>query len=282
LASSILGLLLFIPDIFVFGRKLGLDKTVGGVFNWYKPTRKASMIIISLTLFCESIPQLVCAATLILVLGGQIGLNQVVLPIVSFTMTSTTLLADAYFLVKLCGCCCCNADGIFEDDVRDGRAVTANNTNVQLNHSFDAPAESDGKTALQMQPKDNNNPPAAQTADLERCSTCNAKTKFCTCNIRRNTQDMAQGRAGKICTQKTSTGACTNIVAAGLARCSEHTCQHAGCTEGKSSKVEYCKFHANQPRAVEVGGHLGMLDASGGDGRGGSGVTDNTATSTMA
>jgi hypothetical protein len=69
-------------------------------------------------------------------------MEQVVLPIVSLTITSTTLLADAYFLVRLCGCCCCNADGIFEDnahtDQPTGKGNAKSSTVVKHNPAFDS------------------------------------------------------------------------------------------------------------------------------------------------
>eukprot|EP00729_Bicosta_minor_P021272 gene21272-7353_t len=53
LTSAIIGTLLFVPDLFVFARKLGLAQEIGGVFNWYKPTQKAAMVIMVSTLLLE-------------------------------------------------------------------------------------------------------------------------------------------------------------------------------------------------------------------------------------
>ena len=52
LISSIFGTLLFIPDIFVFARKLGLAQKVGGCFSWYKPSKKAALPASATTAAC--------------------------------------------------------------------------------------------------------------------------------------------------------------------------------------------------------------------------------------
>jgi hypothetical protein len=49
----------------------------------------------------------------------------------------------------------------------------------------------------------------------------------------------------KTCTQQTSAGPCTNNAIVDEDRCPDHTCEHPGCTASKSSKVSFCKEHAN-------------------------------------
>jgi hypothetical protein len=95
----------------------------------------------------------------------------------------------------------------------------------------------------------------------DRCGKCNAKKQFCTCDVRRNTIDMSNGRPDKKCTQKTSAGTCPNMARTGNARCSEHTCQHAGCSQGKSSKVKFCNAHSNQTSGKQVDAYLDVMGA---------------------
>jgi hypothetical protein len=89
-----------------------------------------------------------------------------------------------------------------------------------------------------------------------RCSRCNAKSQFCTCEMRRNTRDMSKGHVAKRCPQITSAGPCTNVVGTKGGRCDSHTCQHPGCSRGKSSKVEYCDDHSKKKRTVNDGDYL--------------------------
>jgi hypothetical protein len=55
-----------------------------------------------------------------------------------------------------------------------------------------------------------------------------------------------QSKTAPICIQKTSKGPCQNrvLVGTGAVRCADHTCQHLGCSEGKSSKLQYCNTHS--------------------------------------
>jgi hypothetical protein len=64
------------------------------------------------------------------------------------------------------------------------------------------------------------------------------------------------------CIQKTAKGTqCTNAAAAGATRCTDHTCQFAGCTTSKSSKVQYCKKHISTPITLAAKPHT-VVNAS--------------------
>eukprot|EP00729_Bicosta_minor_P007260 gene7260-20963_t len=87
----------------------------------------------------------------------------------------------------------------------------------------------------------------------ERCKKCSALKKFCTCDLRRNTMDMAgQKRKPKqdptsgntTCVQATSTGPCQKTPVPGTTLCADHTCKYQGCKSSKSSKASFCKKHA--------------------------------------
>ena len=144
LTSAIIGTLLFVPDLFVFARKLGLAQEIGGVFNWYKPTQKAAMGIMVSTLLLESIPQLVCSCIIIDNYSSALdSYEAVTLPIISASMTATTILSDAFFLAKLCcgrtrccSCCCtcchCDVSDLF-DDGKGGTPAAAGDTAAGTN-----------------------------------------------------------------------------------------------------------------------------------------------------
>jgi len=119
LAASIFGTLLFIPDIFVFARKIGLAQKLGGCFNWYKPSRNASAIVTGLTLLLESIPQLFCAYYIIDNYAYAGSLAAQTIAIISAASSAITILTDTLFFSKLCcghtKCCscwckCCHCD----------------------------------------------------------------------------------------------------------------------------------------------------------------------------
>lgn len=126
LISAIIGAVLFVPDIFVYARKLGLNKDGegGGFFNLYNPSQKAAIVIMCATLLLESIPQLVSALMIIHRYSWQTDTSVVTLPIVSFVLSCTTLLTDSFFLFKLCcgkcfdtccgKCCHCDISGLFK------------------------------------------------------------------------------------------------------------------------------------------------------------------------
>jgi len=150
LISSIFGTLLFIPDIFVFARKLGLAQKLGGCFNWYNPSRKASAIIMGLTLLLESVPQLICAVFIIIHYGYRGSLRSVIPAIVSAVMTSTTILSDTVFFFKLCcghtnccsscwcACCHCDVSNLFDDKREDDDAKDDGN-GTMFNSAFAIP-----------------------------------------------------------------------------------------------------------------------------------------------
>jgi len=111
LASALIGLFLLIPDMFVFGRKLGLHNTQGrmqSVFNWYQPSKTHAIIILGLTLLLQSIPQLFCAI-MIAVNFGSLSWGFATIPIASAIFSLFTVLSDTTFLFRLmCGerCVC--------------------------------------------------------------------------------------------------------------------------------------------------------------------------------
>ena len=72
------------------------------------------------------------------------------------------------------------------------------------------------------------------------------KVQQCMCNVRRNTKNMAKQSK---CVQKTSTGACSKSAVGKSTRCNDHTCQHAGCPTGKSSKVRFCNKHEGKKQS---------------------------------
>lgn len=53
----------------------------------------------------------------------------------------------------------------------------------------------------------------------------------------------AAAAATKLCSQKTSTGRCTNHADSGFTRCSAHRCGVPGCTKSKSSQASVCPTH---------------------------------------
>lgn len=115
------------------------------------------------------------------------------------------------------------------------------------------------KSSIQLQPKPGTN---------DRCKQCHTLEKFCTCNVRRGTGDMAVLQVGKgkgggtsnikksTCVQVTSNGPCQNIVF-GTRLCVEHTCQHEGCKKSKSAKAKLCPKHTKTApfEYLEMGGN---------------------------
>lgn len=113
LSTAIIGALLFIPEIFVLAAKVHLSDDL----KWSKPTRKWSIVIMTLSLFLESVPQLCFAVFIglryIQFVGpffGSFGI--VTFPIVAASFSLISIISDATFLFKLCcgkRCCCCCA-----------------------------------------------------------------------------------------------------------------------------------------------------------------------------
>lgn len=111
LSTAIIGALLFIPEIFVLAAKVHMSDKL----KLSKPTRKWSIVIMILSLFLESVPQL-CAAVFIgfryvLFNGGyDDSFGIVTFPIVAASFSLVSIISDSTFLFKLCcgkGCCCC-------------------------------------------------------------------------------------------------------------------------------------------------------------------------------
>lgn len=73
LTSSICGTLLFIPDIFVYARKLRLAQKLGDRFTCYNPDRNTSIIIMCLSLLLESMPQMYCTILINMEQWGRTG-----------------------------------------------------------------------------------------------------------------------------------------------------------------------------------------------------------------
>merc|ERR1719272_873567 len=103
LASTIIGFLLFIPEAFVFGQKLGLSKKLGAgcnFFNLYRPSRKAAVVIAGLSFLLESIPQLI-SSSMIIFKYDAIAYNGFGIPALSLILTGLTMLIDCNFLIKV-------------------------------------------------------------------------------------------------------------------------------------------------------------------------------------
>lgn len=99
--SAIAGVLLFIPEVFVFGRKFGLANQLGGCFAWYKPTTTGAFLIVLLSWTMESLPQFACSYIIIEEYGLKVGYAFVALPIISAIFTCFTIFVDLIFLWKL-------------------------------------------------------------------------------------------------------------------------------------------------------------------------------------
>ena len=101
-----------------------------------------------------------------------------------------------------CACCCSGEDGPGEaenvqvgaaelGETDPGRVPNPKAAAVYVNPSF-ATGSSSRSSAV---------PTAAPTAADERCKRCNAKVKFCTCDVRRNTTDMAAHGGGNVASE---------------------------------------------------------------------------------
>lgn len=136
LSTAIIGTLLFIPEIFLLAAKVDLSADL----KWPKPTRKWSIVIVTLSLLLESVPQLACAGYIgirYLYFNGQriydpnvrctAGICDswplVTLPIVAASFSLISIISDATFLFKLCCgkrccccCACCDVSAIFSED----------------------------------------------------------------------------------------------------------------------------------------------------------------------
>jgi hypothetical protein len=89
---------------------------------------------------------------------------------------------------------------------------------------------------------------ATYSADVFGSSKSNAAfyTNDAYGNVPGSTANNNSAAAGEVCIQNTSNGPCQNraLVETGAVRCADHTCQHLGCSEGKSSKLQYCNTHS--------------------------------------
>ena len=152
------------------------------------------------------------------------------------------ILADSFFLFKLCygTSCDCDVSGLFEDNAVTGGGQEGGARSLTVNRAYRGNSDKTAAGVVTESPEG-------------RCTQCHAQKKFCTCNVRRSTTDMAgQKRKPKQdptsrkpkCVQVTSTGPCPKTSVSGTSLCDLHTCAHQGCKLSKSSKAQFCKTHA--------------------------------------